>query len=80
MNNLVINCTEFIADTYGNRPKNADGMPIPYTEGERSILKDTVKQHMSDLEAHKNEVPPETYALIREIYKLVQIQLDGRQI
>lgn len=80
MNNLVINCTEFIADTYGNRPKNADGTPISYTEDERSILKDAVKHHMSDVEAHKNEIPQAIYKLLLTIYELVYTQLTSRQI
>ena len=80
MNNLVISCTEFIADTYGNRPRNADGTLIPYTEDERKPLKDTVQHHIDDVEAHKNEIPQATYELIRAIYELVQTQLDNRQI
>ena len=80
MNNLVISCTEFIADTYGNCPKNADGTLIPYTENERDALKDTVQHHIDDVEAHKNEIPQATYELLLMIYGLVRIQLTSGQI
>lgn len=80
MNNLITNCLEFIADTYGNRPHNADGTIILYTEEERKCLKCTVKHHMDDVDTHKKEIPQATYELIRTIYELVQTQLDNRQI
>lgn len=80
MNNLITNCLEFVADTYGNRPHNADGTIIPYTESDRGFLKDSAQHHLNDVKAHKNEIPQATYELIRTIYELVQTQLDNRQI
>ena len=80
MDNLLTNCLEFLADTYGNRPHNADGTIIPYTEGERDDLEKTVNKQMEGVEAHKNEIPRATYELIRTIYELVQTQLDNNLI
>ncbi len=80
MDNLLTNCVEFISDTYGNRPHNADGTIISYTEGERGTLKDTVQYHMNKVEAHKNEIPQATYELLLMIYELVLIQLTIGQI
>ncbi len=80
MNNLVINCMGFIADTYGNRPQNADGTLIPYTEDERKVLKDTVKHHIDDVAAHKNEIPQATCELLLMIYELVLTHLTSGQI
>ena len=80
MNNLLTNCVEFIADTYGNRPKKADDTTILYTEGERDALKKTVKKQMEGVEAHKNEIPQATYELLLMIYELVWIQLTSGHI
>ena len=80
MDNLLINCIEFISDTYGNRPKNADGTTRAYTNDERRTLKDTVRHHMDDVEARKNEIPQETFELLLMIYELVRIQLISGQI
>ncbi len=80
MNNFEIICSEFIADTYGNRPKNAHGTIISYTEEERSILKSTVQHHIHDIETHKDEISPATYELLATIYNLVYKQLINKQI
>ena len=80
MDNLLTNCLEFLADTYGNRPHNADGTIIPYTEDERKSLKKTVKIQMEGVEAHKNKIPQATYELLLMIYELVSIQLTSGQI
>lgn len=80
MDNLLTNCIEFISDTYGNRPKNANGTTRPYTKDERDTLKDTVRHHMDDVEAHKNEIPQATFELLLMVYELVRIQLTSGQI
>lgn len=80
MDNLLTNCLEFLADTYGNRPHNADGTIIPYTEDERKCLKGTVSNQMKIVEASKNEIPQATYELLLMIYELVLIQLTIGQI
>ena len=79
MNNLTLNCFEFIADTIGNRPKNNDGTTALYDEKSRNILLETIKQRKQEIVRFEDNAK-EKYKPLLEIYDLMRMQLEEKKI
>ena len=68
MNNLEIECIEFVIDTLKNRPKDMSAKVKKYNSADRKLLLEIIKEQQDIIERYQEQISDDSCLLIKKIY------------
>ena len=68
LNNLEIQCLEFVIDILTNRPKNLNGETLNYDKQDKDILLNNIYLQKENVKNNKKRITEDCYNLLIELY------------